>query len=452
MRPRVGSPGASTITGVISRLITKKIWRTIGSRVTIPFKIVFSDGSSFENKPEESPRVVITYRNARAERSTIFFDAVGLADRYFKQDIDIDGDISVLPLMQGELDTHPTWLTRNPVNTVRNRWHEFRYSNRLIAQARQNAMYHYNRGTEMFRLFLDPTMTYTCGYWKEGTTTLAEAERDKLEHVCRKLRLRPGDTLVDVGSGWGSLLFHAYERYGAFGTNVSPTPDQNRAMAEEIRKRGLVDKIKIQEADFREVEGVFDRYASLGVYEHAGYNQLEAWIEAMAKSLKPGGIGLLHFIGRVQRDLNGTGYFIRRYIFPGGYLPGVAETISLMDKYGLEILDIENLRRHYAPTLKAWAENFDANWDKIHALDPQKYDEYFRRMWRFYLYACSGTFLEESRSNRIGLFQIVFSKGLTTTYPMTRDFLYPSGMQEAGSVLSPFEREAVTAQTAQRGS
>jgi len=142
----------------------------------------------------------------------------------------------------------------------------------------------------------------------------------------------------------------------------------------------------------------------------------------MAGSLKEGGTGVLHFIGNINRDLEGTGYFIRRYIFPGGYLPGLGETVEIMDRHGLEILDIENLRRHYAPTLRAWAENFDKNWEKIRALEPEKYDEYFRRMWRFYLYGCSGIFL--AQGNSAGLFQIVFSKGKTTAYPMTRDFLY----------------------------
>ena len=402
---------------MLSRFVLRRAYRKMGERSPIPFTVRFADGSRYENQLGQTSAFTIIYTSPQAEIATIIFGAAGLAEHYFKQNVDIEGDLIQL----ATFNTDGSGGT-NPVTRVLNWWHELMHSNRSLKHAKENARHHYNRGTELFRQYLDPTMTYTCAYWKEGTTTLEQAQRDKLEHVCRKLRLKPGDTLVDIGSGWGSLLFHAYENYGVLGTNVSPAPDQNAAMQKEIIRRRLEGKIQIQEADFREAKGVYDKYASLGVYEHAGYNQLEDWIRSMAGSLKEGGPGILHFIGNINRDLEGTGYFIRRYIFPGGYLPGLAETVKIMDKYGLEILDIENLRRHYAPTLRAWAENFDKNWEKIHALDPEKYDEYFRRMWRFYLYGCSGIFL--AKGNSAGLFQIVFSKGKTTAYPMTRDFLY----------------------------
>lgn len=406
---------------MIGRWILQRIYPRLGEQTTIPFRIVFSNGSSYENKPGLSPAFQIIYKSPRAEWASILFTEVGIADQYFRQAIDIEGDIAQLVLFNDQLRKWKGHV-KNPVNKLLNWWHELWYSNHSIRRAKENAVYHYGRGTDMFRQYLDATMTYTCAYWKEGTTTLDQAQYNKLEHVCKKLQLKPGERLVDVGGGWGSLLFHAYEKYGVYGTNVSPTPDQNQAMQREIEKRGLVGKITIQEVDFRECTGIYDKYVSLGVYEHAGYDQLEDWIKAMAASLKDGGIGVLHFIGNIQRDLEQTGYLIRRFIFPGGYLPGLAETIELMDKYNLEILDIENLRRHYAPTLRAWAENFDRNWDTIHAIDSEKYDEYFRRMWRFYLYGCSAVFIADK--SRVNLFQIVFSKGKTKTYPMTRDFLY----------------------------
>ncbi len=411
---------------MFSRLILQKIYAHVGKLTKTPFKIVFNNGAVYESKPGRAPAFTVIYKNGRSQWSTIFFSYIGLANSYFNQRVDIEGDITQMNILAGELTKikrSPHYRSRNWLFTLLNVWHEFRWGNRSIARAKRNAIYHYGRGTEMFRQYLDPTMTYSCAYWRDDTTTLEQAQRDKLDYVCKKLLLKSGETLVDVGGGWGSLLFHAYENYGVLGTNVSPTPDQNRALAEEIKKRGLEGKIQIQEVDFRETKGIYDKYASLGVYEHAGYNQLEDWIKVMAGSLKDGGVGVLHFIGAIKRDMEeNTGYFIRRFIFPGGYIPGLAETIEIMDRYGLEVLDIENLRRHYAPTLRAWAENFDKNWDKIHALNPKKHNEYFRRLWRFYLYGCSGFFLNEG--NSIGLFQIVFSKGKTKTYPMTRDFLY----------------------------
>ncbi len=352
---------------------------------------------------------------------------MGIAESYVKGYLDIKGDIRELI----KLDSYSSRggdsfasIKLLDLNKLRNFIHEAMFSNKNISQAKKNAIFHYGRGTEMFRQYLDKSMTYTCAYWKDGTNDLDSAQKDKIDHTLRKLRLKPGMTMVDVGGGWGSVLFRAYEKYGVLGTNVSPTSDQNKAMRTEIKKRGLVGKIAIKECDFREDTGVYDRYVSLGVYEHAGYNQLEEWIRAMSNSLKPGGLGVLHFIGNVRRDLEATGFFIRQYIFPGGYLPGIAETLEIMDKYDLEILDVENLRRHYAKTLYSWGTNFDTKWDKIHKIDPNKYDLAFRRLWRFYLYACSATF--EKSNTSIALFQITFSKGKTKTYPMTRDFLYTS--------------------------
>ena len=411
-------------------MISKYVFKRIGSLAKDrPFEVVFADGMVLRNS-DAPPLFRIIYTSRKGYLYTLLFQGYGLAEAYIKGYLDIEGDIRALVLMQGRIDTLPqtpllfksSYLKPMDLNRIRNYWHEFRFSNRDRAQAKKNAHFHYNRGTEMFRQYLDETMTYTCAYWKDGTTSLDQAQKDKVDHTLKKLLLKPGETLVDMGSGWGSVLFRAYESYGAIGTNVSPTPDQNSAMQKEIERRGLVGKVKIKELDFREDTEVYDKYISLGVYEHAGYGQLEAWVEAMARSLKDGGIGVLHFIGTIDRDREKTGVFIRKFVFPGGYLPGLAQTIELMDKHGLEVLDIENLRRHYVKTLAAWAENFDNNWEKIHALDPATYDETFRRQWRFYLWSCSAVF--ELESLDLGLFQITFSKGKTTAYPMTRDFLY----------------------------
>ncbi len=407
---------------MVSARIARFAFERAGKKSKRPFRIVFSDGAEYRNRPEHEPLFTIIFKYPRAEWRVFLFRPVGIAEGYIMGDLDIEGDIRELVHFGDDVEG----AHRNTLNRIRNWWHELRFNNHRIEQAKRNAIAHYGLGTEMFRKYLDPTMTYTCAYWKEGIKTLEEAQRAKLEHVCKKLRLNGGEKLIDIGSGWGSLLFHAYEHYGAMGTNYSPTSDQNRAMEEEIRRRGLEEKIVVKERDFREVEeedvGAFDKYVSLGVYEHAGLFQLEDWIRAMQKVLKPGGIGVLHFIGVIKRDIESTGIFIRKNVFPGGYLPGISETLELMDKYRLEVLDIENLRRHYAPTLLAWAQNFDSNWKAIQALDPKKFDERFRRRWRFYLYGCSAIFLSER--NSVGLFQITFSKGKTKDYPMTRDFLY----------------------------
>ena len=279
--------------------------------------------------------------------------------------MDIEGDLRLI--VRAAAETGPTLLENirrthipQPVVRLRNFWHELRFGNRTPSRGVSNALHHYNRGNEIFWNYLDPSMTYTCAYWKNETRTLAEAQQNKLDHVCRKLLLTPGESLIDVGGGWGGLLFHACKNYGVTGTNVSPTIDQNRWILNKAREKGLSEKIFIQEKDFREVTGSFDKYVSLGVFEHAGKRQLRDWVRSMAGCLKEGGIGLLHFIAH-DRPME-TDFFIRKHIFPGGYLPGLSETIAIMAEYGLEILDIENLRRHYALTLDAWAKNFEAHW------------------------------------------------------------------------------------------
>jgi cyclopropane-fatty-acyl-phospholipid synthase len=184
----------------------------------------------------------------------------------------------------------------------------------------------------------------------------------------------------------------------------------------------LGDRLSVREADCRAVEGQYDKVVSIGVLEHAGRDQLGAVVQAHADLLKPGGLGLLHFIGHVRpRE---TDLFIRKHVFPGGWIPALSEVIIEMERSGLEVLDIENLRRHYALTLDEWARRFEAQWQVIQALDPRRFDERFYRVWRTYLLGCAEMF--RSPVGYTHLFQIVFSKGNVTpaSYPMSRAHLY----------------------------
>ena len=407
------------------RSVLKKILSHVDAHSSYPFRVVFSDGSVFESR-EGVPQATITFKTGGAEWRAILFGGIGMMESYIAGSVDIDADFQTFFRLHHPKNTEGVTPARNgfenPLDAIRNRWHEFLRNNRTIARARRNGVFHYDRGTSFFKQYLDKTLTYTCAYWKEGVRTLDEAQEAKLEHVCRKLRLEPGQTLVDVGAGWGSLLFHAYQEYGVFGTSYGIAPDQNEWLANEIQKRNLEGKVAVVDGDFREVRGQFDRYASLGVYEHAGVGQLEDWIRSMTECLKPGGIGVLHFIGTTDRSFKKTGIFIRKYIFPGGYLPGLDETIRIMGTYGLEVLDVENLRRHYNLTLIEWAKNFEKNWPTIRKLDPKRFDERLYRTWRIYLWACADAFVNPG--NDLHLFQITFSRGNTKTYPMTRTFLY----------------------------
>jgi cyclopropane-fatty-acyl-phospholipid synthase len=399
---------------------TRKFLIQAAQRTGACFNIVFAGGQSCQSC-EGEPSFKLIFHNRRAELRVMLFGHVGLLESYFAGDMDVEGSLQLAfrAGMDMGLDQPPTGLLK-----LRNAWHEFRFGNRSIAQAKANARFHYGLGAEFYKLWLDlPAMMYTCGYWKEGTQSVEEAQRNKMDHVAKKIRLAPGESFVDIGCGFGGFMFHAQEHYGAHGTGINTTTEQVQWLQGEIAQRGLADKLNVIEADFRQIPGQFDKVVSIGVLEHAGRDQLFEVVRAHADALKPGGLGMLHFIGHVGEF--DTEFYIRKHIFPGGWIPSLELTLDAMEQCGLEVVDVENLRRHYAPTLDEWATRFDTNWEQIHALDPRKFDEAFRRKWRSYLWSCAEMFRSPNGSTH--LFQIVFSKGNVNAenYPMSRKFLYP---------------------------
>jgi cyclopropane-fatty-acyl-phospholipid synthase len=415
--------------------LLRKAMAALGSRTRVPFRIGFVDGSSYQNVPGE-PLFQARFKTAGAQWNTIANGHIGLLDSYFDGSIDIDGDFAAIFKVAYESRfSHGQTL---PV-AIRNRWHEFRFSNRTINQARTNARFHYGLGADFYSQWLDlPLRMYTCGYWKEGTRTVEEAQANKIEHVSRKLLLKPGEDVIDIGTGFGGFMFQAVERYGIHGTALNITTEQVDWLREEVARRNLADRIRVREADFREVDRQYDKVVSIGVLEHAGRDQVYEVVKAHADFLKPGGLGMLHFIGHI--GMRPTEFYIRKHVFPGGWIPSLAETITAMEACGLEVVDIENLRRHYALTLDAWAERFDRNWATIRALNPKKFDERFRRVWRTYLYGCAEMF--RSAQCDTNLYQIVYSKGNITreNYPMSRAFLY--GEAGGRQATAPVQRVA----------
>lgn len=402
--------------GISSKLAS--LLQTFASRSRVPFRIVFADGREFRSGDAE-PAFTLRFRTRQAETAPAMFGHVALLEAYFAGDLDLEGDLAMV--FRAAMDAGSD-ANAHPLVRLRNRWHEHKYSNRTLAQAKANAEFHYDLPYEFYRLWLDRDwMMYTCGYWREGTTTVEEAQRNKIDHVCRKVDLKPGETFVDVGCGFGGLLFYALEKYGALGTGINAAARQLADLRGEVSRRGLSDRIELVECDFRRIPGQYDKLLSIGTLEHAGRDQLDQVVKAHADAMKPGALGVIHFIGHV--GVFDTEFYIRKHIFPGGWIPSLAQTIEAMEKAGLEVIDVENLRRHYALTLDAWATRFDANWDAIHALDPAKFDERFRRSWRTYLWSCAEMF--RSPKGHTHLFQVVVSKGnIGSNYPMSRTFLY----------------------------
>ena len=398
--------------------------KRVGEATDARFVVRFSAGGEYRNR-DGAPDFTLAFRTARAEWRTAAFGHIGLIDSYIEGDLDIEGSLrrAFAVGMAGRLDRP------NPLVGIANRWHEFRFSNASWEQAKRNARFHYALGTEFYRLWLDdPLMMYTCAYWKEGTQTIEAAQQNKIDHVCRKLRLAPGEEVVDIGCGFGGFMFRAHERHGVRVTGINTTSEQVDTVRSEIERRQLGGALDVIDTDFRDVRREYDKVVSIGVLEHAGRDQVADVVRAHARFLRKGGLGMLHFIGHVGHD--NTEYFIRKHVFPGGWIPRLADVIVEMERAGLEVIDIENLRRHYALTLDAWAERFERNWERIHAIDPRRFDERFRRVWRVYLYGCAEMF--RSSIGVTHLFQIVFAKGniAREAYPMSRAFLYEA---EAGA-------------------
>ncbi len=397
----------------------KKLISALGERSPVAFTITLPDGSTLPCGSGPSA-FNLRLHDDTALRSTMTRGHMGLLEAYFDGTADVEGDFGAAMATGLMANLAPKI---DVVNRLENAHHEWRHSNRTVARAKANARAHYGLGTEFYRRWLDdPLMMYTCAYWAEGVTTLEQAQQAKIDHVCRKIRLAPGDRFVDIGCGFGGFMFRAQEKIGAAGVGINTTTEQVEWLAGEIGRRGLADRLSVREADFREIGEQFDKVVSIGVLEHAGRDQLAEVVAAHAAALKPGGLGMLHFIGHVGSFE--TELFIRKHVFPGGWIPSLAETIVEMERCGLEVVDIENLRRHYALTLDVWTERFERRWDEIQALDPQRFDERFRRIWRVYLVGCAEMF--RSPAGYTHLFQITFSKGNVTreNYPMSRAHLY----------------------------
>lgn len=258
---------------------------------------------------------------------------------------------------------------------------------------------HYDTGNDLFKVMLDPTMSYSCGYWK-GASTLHQAQINKLDLLCRKLKLEPGMTLLDIGSGWGGLAEHAARHYGVNVLGVTVSKEQ-AALATE-RCRGLPIEFRLQ--DYRDLHGDFDRIVSVGMFEHVGVKNYATYMQKCHSLLRPGGIFALHTIG-TNRTHDVVDPWIKKYIFPNGKLPSLNQISRAYERWFV-LEDLQNFGPDYDRTLMAWCQNFSEGWDKISA----NYDQRFYRMWVYYLKICAASF--RSRENQ--LWQLVLSKPVSS--------------------------------------
>lgn len=373
------------------------------------FSIELWDGTSigYGNPPAVRMRI----RSQRSAARLLSRGFVGFGESYMSGDLDVEGDMQeLLRLGMGAGVDDPSRSFKQRLRYIP----VYMKAVGTRARAARNITYHYDRGNAFYALYLDSTMTYSCAYFRDWNESLEQAQLNKYEHIGRKLMLSPGDHLVDVGCGWGGMLIYAARHFGVTGVGNTLSLNQYEYATRRIRELGLQDRIRIVLKDYRDLEGKFDKFVSIGMFEHVGKKFIPQFMKKARELLKPGGTGLLHTIGKSVEDSGDS--WLERYIFPGSYLPTLCEVSDRMEKEHLPALDVENLRLHYAKTLDHWAWNFEGSVESVRGI----FDESFVRMWRLYLHAASVRF----KYGDARLYQILFSNGLSNDLPINREYVY----------------------------
>lgn len=283
-----------------------------------------------------------------------------------------------------------------------------------LARSRRNIHHHYDLGNDFYALWLDRRMLYTCAYYADESMSLEDAQVAKMDHVCRKLRLQPGEHVVEAGCGWGGFALHMARHYGVRVSSFNISGEQLDYARERARAENLSDRVEFLEGDYREIRGDYDAFASIGMLEHVGTDHYRDLGRVIARSLLPNGRGLIHSIGR-DRSANMNAWIERR-IFPGAYPPSLKEMMEIFDSAHLSVLDVENLRLHYVRTISHWLDRFEA----AEATIDEWFGPAFVRAWRLYLTGSIAAF----STGQLQLFQVAFARSGSNAIPWTRAHLY----------------------------
>lgn len=366
------------------------------------------DGTSKQYGPDK-PYFTVTFHSAKPLRAMMRGLTLGFGESYSKGLLEIDGQLTNIGRLIGEnRDVFKRTRLRNLA----------RLPHRNVKRRQQGYIqHHYDLGNDFYKLWLDKSLTYSCAYFRKATDTLEAAQKQKVEYLLKKLQLKRGQRLLDIGSGWGTLLITAAKKYDVTGIGVTLSKEQLRHAEEAAVKAGVGDKVRFELRNYQDLPGcgeTFDRIISVGMFEHVGRGNHAAYYRAVHDMLVDGGISVLHTItAEFERP---TDPWIDKYIFPGGYLPTVREITHAFPKYDFRLLDYENLRIHYALTLEEWLRRYEKHAHKVRNM----FDEEFYRMWQLWLASSASGF----RYGDLSLSQFVFSKGLNNNLPLTREGLY----------------------------
>ena len=390
---------------------------------------------------EPEPRYTLICRSPGVVRSMVLGrDPLRMAEAYFRGEIDIEGDFFAAMALKDQLeslrvsarDRLRTWFTALRLHTANADGQAqgtecaARQGRRVKGHARHensaSIAFHYDVSNAFYALWLDEAMVYSCAYFESPDASLAQAQQAKLDHICRKLLLKPGERLLDIGCGWGALLIHAARHYGVHAHGVTLSRHQQAMAQQRIDEAGLRDRVVVELRDYRDLQGmaVYDKVASVGMFEHVGLKNLPVYFATVQRLLKPAGLFLNHGITHFAEGWNKTlsTEFINRYVFPDGQLDTIGNIQRAMEHADFEIADVESLRPHYALTLRHWVSRLEQN----HERALQHVSESTYRIWRLYMTTCALEF----ESGEIGVYQVLASKRTAgaTSLPLTRRHLY----------------------------
>ncbi|MGV3024181.1 class I SAM-dependent methyltransferase [Clostridium thermobutyricum] len=390
----------------MDKAIVKKFCKNLSD---MPFTLKLWDGEEI-NYGEGDPKFKVIINEFPSKKELLADASIALGEAYMDGKIELEGNLQ--EIFESMMRRSESFLNESTL---------LKFVGKIASNSRSKSKSdiasHYDIGNDFYSIWLDETLSYSCGYFKNEDDSLYDAQMNKIHYILKKLNLEEGQTLLDVGCGWGYLLIEAAKLYKVKGLGITLSEEQYKKANERIKTLGLEDLVEVKLMDYRDLKksGLeFDRVVSVGMAEHVGHNNLPLYFENIQAVLKKGGLFLLHNITNPV-EVVGNGW-ITKYIFPGGYLPTLREELNIAAELDFRTIDIESLRRHYMKTLMHWLENFENNIDKVEKM----FDQRFIRMWRVYLAACAAGFHYWT----IDIHQILFSKGTNNDLPMTRKYLY----------------------------
>ncbi len=394
---------------LLSHLLTRFVEK---GRLTV---ITADGGRHVFGSGEGGPSVTVRMHDKKLETDLFFNPELIAAEAYMDGRLSFEDGAGAFELLS-LFSANRKGLGSHPVQqALRRGWRavkRFQQAN-PIGKAKENVSSHYDHPAAFYRLWLDETMTYSCAYFREPSEPLAEAQRNKFRHIAAKLKLSPGLRVAEIGSGWGALAIFMAKECGAKVTAINVSPEQLAESRRLAQVAGVADQIDFREVDYRELKGKFDRVVSIGMMEHVGVNHFDEYFTTIRNLLDDGGFALIHAIGRMSPP-GTTAPFIRKYIFPGGYVPALSEVFASTERTHLWVDDCEVLRLHYYWTIRAWRQNFMAKRAEVDSMMGER----FGRMWEFYLAAVELSFLHGSNM----VFQLLLSEKRDDV-PVVRDYM-----------------------------